>query len=52
MRMTAEQNAESSRVRKTLKENPRLLGFLAGFLVLLSQTGVAAAGSGAVTSGP
>jgi len=39
-------------IREGIKNNPRLLGMLAGFLVLLMQTGVVAAGAGASTMGP
>lgn len=50
--MTSNTDANGSRLKNTLKEHPRLFGMLAGLLVLISQTGIAAAGAGAATHGP
>jgi len=48
----SDNNGGDSKIRQTLKDNPRLLGMLAGFLVLVSKLGVVAANGGASSTGP
>ncbi len=43
---------DTNAVMARLKDNPELAGKVAGLLVLLTQVGLVAAGTGASTAGP
>ena len=43
---------ETSRLRTYLEENPKWIGILFAAMMLLSQVGTVAAGSGSSTRGP
>lgn len=45
-------SSESSRLREFLESNPKWIGILFSAMLLLSQAGAAAAGTGATTTGP
>jgi hypothetical protein len=43
---------ETTRLRTYLEENPKWIGILFAAMMLLSQVGTVAAGSGTTTAGP